>query len=459
MTGEARSATAGDGPRDAAGVGARLDALPVTRLHLLVLSLCSIGFAADIAEIALSSVLAAVFMAPPHSMPRGDLSLLLASIFAGGAIGGPLLGWLADRHGRRFMLQVALAVIGLSSFAAAASDGVTAMTASRFVSGLAIGAYPPLTAAYLSELLPPSRRGALMLGCAGLAALGAPAVILLMHALSPITLGVEAWRWAVAAGGALALATAAAFVLLPESPRWLSGRGRALKADAICRRFEASPAWLAAPEAPPTRPVAATGGAPATATDEDGRPLARLAFFAGLYLLGPWATLGFPLLSAVVLVQKGFAVADSILFAGLSMLGPVLGNCAVALFIDRLDRRLALVACAAAMAALGLAFASAASLWWLVGLGLAFNLAAAVYGTILALYAAEAFPTRLRAAATGGAWSVGRLVSIAVPLALLPLATSYTPSLMFGAIAVALLASIVLVLGFGPPAPARRRVA
>ena len=45
----------------------------------------------------------------------------------------------------------------------------------RFVSGLALGGYPPLTAAYLADLLPPLRRGLMMMLCAALAFLGAPA--------------------------------------------------------------------------------------------------------------------------------------------------------------------------------------------------------------------------------------------------------------------------------------------
>lgn len=35
---------------------------------------------------------------PPHRVAQGELSLLLASLFAGGAIGAPLLGWFGDRY-------------------------------------------------------------------------------------------------------------------------------------------------------------------------------------------------------------------------------------------------------------------------------------------------------------------------------------------------------------------------
>ncbi len=82
------------------------------------------------------------------------------------------------------------------------------MTVFRFISGLALGAYPPLTAAYLSDLLPPRRRGVLMLLCGALAFLGAPAMIFLIRWLTPIApFSIEGWRWALIAGAVVSAAT------------------------------------------------------------------------------------------------------------------------------------------------------------------------------------------------------------------------------------------------------------
>lgn len=439
-------------------IGDRLDGLGLSRLHLAILFICALGFAADIAEVVLSGVLAAVFLGPPYATPQSAVSLLLASVYAGGAIGAPVTGWLADRHGRRVVLQSALATIAVSSLAASASGDIGTMTAFRFISGFAIGAYPPLTASYLSEILPPARRGALMLACAGVASLGAPAVILLLRALSPSALGIEAWRWALAAGGAAALLAAALFSAVPDSPRWLAARGRHTLADRACQRLERSDrARRYLQPAPPCS--AGVAEAPAGRLDSRAGFLRRSAFLSVLYLLGPWATLGFPLLSAAVMLQKGFSVGDSVLFAGLAMLGPTLGNFALALIVDRVGRRPLLTLCALAMVGLGAAFTTATALVPLVLIGLAFNLTAAVYGTILALYAAEIFPTKLRATATVGAWGVGRLVSIFVPLALLPLLTGYGPAAMFGVITATLLLSAIMIVFAGPPEPARRNLA
>jgi putative MFS transporter len=450
--------TKGDGMADNLSVAQRLDRLPVTALHMAIFALCAFGLFADIAEVALSNAFSGIFLAAPYHVSRSELSLLLASVFAGGAVGAPAFGWVADRYGRRIALQVALAVLAVSSVAVAASGDVATMTAFRFISGLALGGYPPLTAAYLSDLLPPLRRGMLMMLCAALAFLGAPAVILMIRWLTPIVpFGIEGWRWALIFGSACSVVTAALFFLVPESPRWLASVGRAATADEACRRFEKS-AGMMSPPAGAFPPVVALNASGFRALAGDRACLRRTALLGALYMLGPWATIGFPLLSAAVMVQKGFHVSDSLLFAGLTMFGPTLGIAAASSFVDRIPRRLALVLCAIVMVVMGLAFAINTALTPLIVTGVVFNLASAVYSAVLSLYGTELLPTHLRASATAGVWGLGRVVSALVPIALLPLLGGYGPLAMFTVISLALLVSLTLIWVAGPPGRERRPV-
>jgi MFS transporter, putative metabolite:H+ symporter len=439
-------------PAGQIAVAQRLDRLPVTALHIAILAVCTIGLSADIAEVALSNVFSGLFQAAPYHASRGEISLLLAAVFVGGAIGAPALGWFADRKGRRSALQGALVVLALSSMAAAVSGQIATVTFFRFVSGLALGAYPPLTAAYLSDLMPPRRRGAWMMVCAALAFLGAPAAILLIRWLTPWSpWAIEGWRWALMSGALVSAATAALFYLAPESPRWLAAVGRLDEADRGCRRFEAA---VRSPAAIPTSPplAGAMRGVRQTHSRAFGEPrdLGRTLLLSALYLLGPWATIGFPLLSASVMLKKGFHLDDSMLFAGLSMFGPTLGVAAAALFIDRVERRLALSLSAGAMIATGLAFAIVATLTPLILLGILFNLLSAVYSAALSLYGAELFPTAVRASATSAAWGAGRIAAALTPVALLPLLNDYGPLAMFAVVSAALLASVALLCFAGP---------
>jgi putative MFS transporter len=443
---------------DALSIAQRLDRLPVTGLHIAIFALSAFGLFADIAEVALSNAFSGIFLSPPYHVSRSELSLLLASVFAGGAVGAPAFGWLADRYGRQIALRAALAVLALSSLAVAASRDVATMTGFRFISGLALGGYPPLTAAYLSDLLPPPRRGMLMMLCAALAFLGAPAVILMIRWLTPLApWGVEGWRWALIFGSACSVITAGLFSLVPESPRWLASIGRIAPAEAACRRFEKS-AGISSPPAGAFAPGTALKPSGFRALANDRANLRRTALLGALYMLGPWATIGFPLLSAAVMVQKGFHVGDSLLFAGLTMFGPTLGISAVSSFIDRIPRRLALGLCAGMMVVAGIAFALLTALTPLIVAGVAFNLGSAVYSAVLSLYAAELLPTHLRASATAGVWGLGRVVSALVPIALLPLLAGYGALAMFTVISAALLASLTLIFVAGPPGRERKPV-
>jgi putative MFS transporter len=439
-------------------IARRLDRLPVTALHIAIFALCSFGLFADIAEVALSNAFSGIFLAAPYHISRGELSVLLASVFAGGAVGAPAFGWLADRYGRQMALQLALAVLALSSLAVAASSDVATMTAFRFISGLALGGYPPLTAAYLADVLPPLRRGMLMMLCAALAFLGAPAVILMIRWLTPIApLGIEGWRWALIFGSGCSTVTALLFFLVPESPRWLASVGRAAEAEDACRRLERS-AGLASPPAGELPPVAMQRTSGFRALAGDRVSLRRTALLGALYILVPWAAIGFPLLSAAVMVQKGFHVSDSLLFAGLTMFGPAIGISAASSFIDRIPRRLALVMCAATMVVTGIAFAIGTALTPLIAAGIVFNLASAIYSAVLSLYGTELLPTPLRASATAGVWALGRVVSALVPITLLPLLGGYGALAMFTVISAALLASLSLILIAGPPGRERAPV-
>jgi MFS family permease len=127
---------------EASGIATRLYRLPVTPLHWAIVVLCALGLLFDVVEAALSNALAAVFSAPPSVVMPYQLSLVLASVFAGGAVGAPILGWLADRYGRRAALGTALLVLAVTSSIAAASSGAWAVN--RVASALVPLALVPL---------------------------------------------------------------------------------------------------------------------------------------------------------------------------------------------------------------------------------------------------------------------------------------------------------------------------
>jgi len=426
-------------------VAARMDRLPVTRLHAFAMLICALGMMLDTLEMSFGGVLAAVFSAPPAPVPAGQLSLLLAAVFVGAVIGAPALGWWADRHGRRTALVALLLWIAGASLGAALADGLAALTLCRFLCGLALGGYPPIVIAYLTDLLPPRRRGTLIFGSLSLSLLGPPAAIFLVRWLTPLhPLDMEGWRWGFLLGSVGAALAGALFLALPESPRWLQARGRGAQAQAGCAAFERSPALGAAPPEPVPESAAAAPQPPEDAAP-DARPVRPWPWVAGLFSLSPWATVAFPLLTGAVLTQRGFKLDAALLIFGLSSLGPLVGTLAASTIMDRVERRLAMAACALAMLACGSAFVFGSGTTALVvAMGL-FNLAISLYVTLLTVYGAELFPTRSRASATSGAWALNRIGGALGPLLLVPLLRDMGPATMFAVVAASLVATLVLL--------------
>lgn len=139
-----------------------LDTDRITGLHLIAAAACAVALAVDMIEITIGNALSAVFSAPPYSMDAGELSWLLAAVYLGAVIGAPLIGWASERRGIRFCLAASLLWLGVISFLAAASNVNDQLTVLRFLSGLSLGAIPPLMIAFLTQIAPPRYRGVLI---------------------------------------------------------------------------------------------------------------------------------------------------------------------------------------------------------------------------------------------------------------------------------------------------------
>lgn len=440
---------------DAAGMTDELNRLPLTRLHIFILIACSLGFSFDLAEIAFGGVLSAIFSAPPNPVDPNLLGWLLAAVYIGAIAGAPTLGWLADRVGRQPVMFGALAILTVTSIGAALSPSVPSLIVFRGLSGLALGAYPPLMIAFLTDILPPARRGPLVLASVAIGYLGPPAIIFFVRWLGPnIPLGLEGWRWAFIVAGAGAAICTILFSRVPESVRWLIGKGRLSEARQALDRFQAS-STVGAALPPPVADTTAIASGPMSQQTF----IRRVVFLIIAYFLTPWATVGFTVLSGAVLVQKGINPQDSILYVGVSTFGPLIGTLLAGTIVDRVERRLALVVLAVLMMLVGLAFGVVTDPVSLMASGLVFNLLVNLLTPVFVLYAAELFSTDRRAQGTSWGWASSRVGAALVPLILLPFLKAEGPLAMFAVIAGTLLAFVAVVLLFGPRGAAGRSVA
>ena len=430
-------------------VAARMNALPLTRLHVLAAMICAVGFGIDLAEISLGNALSAVFSAAPYRLSPLPLAWILSGVYVGAVIGAPLVARVSERCGLGRALQWLLLWLAMTSWLVAAGSNAAGLGTFRALSGIALGAYPPLMIAYLTEIAPPRLRGRLIFFTCAVAYLAPPIAVLVIRGLTPLTpLGIEGWRWPFIAGGVCALAAAMGFKLIPESPRWLLAQRALTTADAACRKFERSPALHRGAhvhrESPPHGSMERKPLLPR-------RHLKRpLPFIASLYVLHPWATAAFPLLTGPVLLERGLKLTDTLLLIAMGAVGPAVGTWLGGLWVDRLDRRVTLLGCAALMLLCVILFFGAHLSAGLLLAVMLFGVGVALYTPAMTLYGAELLPTRSRTRTTANAWAFNRLAAALVPILLLPLLHAAGPLALCAIVCAALTASALLVSLLGP---------
>ncbi|MGC2657701.1 MAG: sugar porter family MFS transporter [Bryobacteraceae bacterium] len=164
---------------------------------------------------------AILFINKQFSLSPGMEEIVVSSVLLGSLAGAAAGGMLADRLGRR-RLSIATAIVFCLGAAGAALAPDTAwLIIARVVAGVAIGVASFVSPLYISEIAPVDIRGKLV--SINQVALTSGIVIsyLVDYAFAPS----QDWRWMFA----LAVIPAAAFgiglLFIPDSPRWLAGRG------------------------------------------------------------------------------------------------------------------------------------------------------------------------------------------------------------------------------------------
>src|ERR1700755_824315 len=120
-------------------IAARLDRLPITRTHWLVVVIVGLGLFFDGYDNFLAGAIAVV-LRKELLLNQTQLSWLLGSAFLGQFLGAVLMGRLADRVGRRKAFLINLALFSVFTLAGGFSPNATILVVTRFVAGVGIGA-------------------------------------------------------------------------------------------------------------------------------------------------------------------------------------------------------------------------------------------------------------------------------------------------------------------------------
>jgi MFS family permease len=209
-------------------IPARLDRLPWSRFHVLVVVALGVTWILDGLEVTIVGAVGPVLQNPDTlALSATQVGSTASAYVVGAVVGALLFGWLTDRFGRRFVFYVTLAVYLTGVLLSAVSWDFWSFAVFRAITGLGIGGEYAAINSAIDELIPARLRGRIDLIVNGSfwvgAAAGSGASLLFLDPnLLPINVG---WRLGFAVGGVLGL-----FILLmrrhvPESPRWLVTHG------------------------------------------------------------------------------------------------------------------------------------------------------------------------------------------------------------------------------------------
>ncbi|MFE1950843.1 MULTISPECIES: MFS transporter [Streptomyces] len=394
------------GKQGLGSIAARLERLPQSRWHVKVRCLIGAVTFFEAFDQLLSASALPVLIRDWH-LSTGQATFAVTSASIGMLLGALVAGWLGDRIGRVRTVALGVIVTGAASLAVAFAPGIELFSLFRFVQGLGIGGVVPVAATYINEIARCDKRGRFvllyeMVFPAGLAAASLVAVWVVPN------LG---WR-AMFVLGALPVIIGA---LLPrkvaESPRWLLSQGRTDEAERVIARIEAEVERSVG--APLPEPGADPGAETPRGRLRDlftGRYLRRTVVLSGLWFVAYYVNHGVSAwLPSLYTKEFGLDLTTALQYTLLSNITGLVGTFAVAMVIDRIGRRPALVAALSGTAlALGVLALTGATSGLKVALFASFTtLFVYAVNAGLYLYSPELYPTanRARGAAFGGVWN------------------------------------------------------
>ena len=216
--------------------GSSLGKAPLSGMQWLVWSLATAGKFFE-GLIVFMGGIALPLVSEQFSIDQTTKGFITAATLAGILIGALFLGGLADRFGRKpvFIGEMVLLLIGL--LGASFSSSSELLIFWLFIMGLALGADYPTAHLVISESIPASIRGRLVLGAFSFQALGAVIGTAICAVVLSSKPELSTWRIFYLLPIIPVALVAWGRIFLPESSHWLLSKGHLTKAEKQLRKL------------------------------------------------------------------------------------------------------------------------------------------------------------------------------------------------------------------------------
>lgn len=389
-----------------------VDGQKLGRASLAFFTVAMLTFISDGFDLAAMGYIAPELTREWHIAPARLVPAFSAAII-GMMIGGPVMGFLGDRYGRKRVIFGGLCAIGLTTLVTMATHGIADLVLLRFLTGLGLGGVIPNVVALVAEVVPRRVRGRLII----VVSLGIVIGIAMPGFVAAALVPRFGWRVLLLVGGVLPLLVAlASLVYVPESIKYLMERGdRQAEVRRLARTLR------------PDLPIGDDTGFTLPAAAPGGRRGSIKPLFAGdLALVTPllWICQAanqmanfFSLTWLPTLLQaSGASATAASVSASLFSIGGLVGGLVLLFIIDRLGviplvlLFLAGTPLVAAMAVADLSPSAHALV--IAGAGLCVTGVQLGITALLGIF----YPTPVRSLGTGWTQAAGRLGALAAPI-------------------------------------------
>ena len=379
-----------------------------------------LGYMFDAWDVALNGFLTPL-LGTEFGLSAGQKGLVATANLIGMAVGAVAWGTVADRIGRKKAFSITLLVFALFSVLGALSPSIEVFLALRFLAGVGLGGCIPVDYAIVSEFSPRKQRGRVLAAMDGWWPVGTTLAGVSATLLVPVG---GNWRWMLVLMILPALLLFWARRGVPESPLYLTRKGREAEARTVIDDLVVRSGAVPEPYAIPEPVVEDTrGGALAAAVDQLRRVWAfnpkvtgvAWALFISVMLVYYAALSWMPSILKAQGLGEVAAFATTTLMNGLGIVGVAIA----VLVVERVGRKRVIAVAGPLAAATLVVFAlllGAGAVGAAIVAIAAFGAFALIVIPVMYAYVSELYPTELRASGFGWASSSSRALTGFAPL-------------------------------------------